>query len=252
MSEMASWFDFKNGQYSFLTDDDIIAYHDRMELNTRTIPWDDFVGHGGMMRVFNLKDNWTHEEGFIGMPLVIKKQILNGKMDMMFAHAGNLSEAGPEFMPLMKRLANRFPNVANQLKSNPYKDFKGNVDMKLSNFAQVKVGVDNAFKGSSIGKLLRMDTCMEDSMLYILKGATSYMDVHSDHHHYFELMNHPNLTRKVLEYISGNVKHKDVLDKAKELLVNFKDRKKVSLTKVVQNLKTKTVQKEGAILRATV
>ncbi len=252
MSEMASWFDFKDGKFSFLTDDDIIAYHDRNGLNTRTIPWDDFVGHGGMMRVFNLKDKWTHEEGFVGMPLVIKKQILNGKMDMMFAHAGNLAEATPEFMPLMKRLANRFPNVAAQLKNNPYKDFKGDLDAKMSNFAQMKVGVDNSFKGSSVGKLLRMDNCMEDSMLYALQGATSYMDMHADHHHYFQLMTHPNLTRKVLEYIVGNVKHQDVLDKAKEILVNFKDPKRVSVKSIVKNIKVKTVQSEGAIIRSSI
>src|ERR1035441_5448508 len=107
MAEMASWFQIDRG-YIFLTDEDIIAYYDQKQDDHKSIDWNNMVGHYGIITVFGVPDEYHHHEGFVEMPDVIKKTILDRRMDMMFAHAGNLREATPEFIPLMKRLANRY------------------------------------------------------------------------------------------------------------------------------------------------
>jgi hypothetical protein len=246
--EMASWFKTKEG-YIFLTDEDIIAYHENNGESTESIDWNNFVGHGGLMRVFRIGDRGqTHHEGFVEMPDVIRKTALDGKMDMMFAHADNLNEATPEFIPLMQRLANRFPKVKRALAENPYVEWKGG---KLTNAKQMKVGVERGFKGSTIGQLLRHRNCDEESMLIALKGATEYMDTMTDHHHYYNIIMHPRVTKVVLQYIISNVGHGDVQAWAQDRLKNFKV-KRIAKMKALTNLKVKTIKRGNRLIRTTV
>jgi hypothetical protein len=249
MSEMASWFKTKDG-YIFLTDEDVIAYHENMGSSSKEIDWNDFVGHGGLMQVFRIPDRGqTHHEGFVDMPDVIRKTILDGKMDMLFAHAGNLREATPEFIPLMERLANRFPKVKSQLRTNPFRVYKGKGQM--TNLAHMKVGVERGFKGSTIGQLLRHPSCQEASMLVALKGASDYMDEHCDYHHYHNIIHHPNVTRKVLQYILRNISHSDVkswaLNRLKKLAITSRMR-----VKGAKALKIKTIKRGKAKIRMAV
>jgi hypothetical protein len=171
------------------------------------------------MRVFHIPDrNQTHHEGFVGMPPVIKKQIFDGKMDMLFAHAGNLHEATPEFIPTMKRLASRFRNVKAQLADNPYVDFQ---DKIISNLDQMKIGVKRGFKGSSIGNLLREEGCTEEAMMVALLGARDLMDSHSNHHHYHDIINNRFVTKNILQYILKNIPFADVQENAVKRLTGF-------------------------------
>ncbi len=253
MSEMASWFKVKEG-IIFLTDKDVIAYHDRAGSSTERINWYNFVGHGGMMKVFNIPDRGqTHHEGFVNMPDVIKKTILNGEMNMLFAHAGNLQEATPEFIPLMTRLAERFSNVREQLRENPYRTLKLKKGSTLSNFIQMKVGIDNNFKGSTIGRLLRSNTCQEESMMLALRKVRNFMDQYSDRHHYFNIINNPNVTKKVLRYMLDNVSHSDVRDGALDRMDALKGHPAVlKKVKALSVLKIKTIKKGRAKIRTTV
>ena len=219
MSEMASWFETKDG-FCFVTDDDVKAYHDQKGFESKDIDWNNFVGHYGIGKCFRMDLNrYTHHEGFVNMPNVIKQNIFDGKMDMLFAHASNLGEATPEFIPTMRRLANRFSNVREQLARNPYVRHTGK--SKVTKEHQMMVGVKHGFKGSTIGNLLRHPCCSEKAMLIALKGATDYMDTHDDHHHYHNIIHHLHVTKTVLDYILKNIDHYDVKDWAKERLGNM-------------------------------
>jgi hypothetical protein len=249
MAEFASWFKTKDG-YIFLTDDEVYAYQDQEGIDDENINWFNLVGHAGIIRVFNIADKHHHYEGFVGMPTVIKKNLFDGRMDMLFGHAGNLREATPEFIPTMKRLANRFPSVEDQLQRNPYKHYLGRT---FSYKEQMEIGVANGFNGSTIGELLRHPDCDQDSMIVALQGAVSYLEAHSDHHHYFDIIRHPNVTKKVLQYIVGHVKHKDVTDVALEALKNPSVKKTVRKAKDYRKMTEKVEKyKEGQALVRTI
>ncbi|VVB50633.1 Uncharacterised protein [uncultured archaeon] len=243
--EMASWFEDKKGQgYIFLTDEDIIAHHggDKNGIN-----WNDFVGHHGLMQVFHLPDAYNHYEGFVRMPDVIRKTILAGKMDMMFAHADNLCEATPEFIPMMHRLSSRYSKVASALSSSPYRDWhieKGKPTLHM----QMKVGIENGFKGSTIGEILRHPLCDEKTMFLALEGARELMDEYPEHHHYRNMVENQYVTKKVLNFILKNIPHVDVKEWAEARLKTCKDLKltKVTLTRK----KVKTVQIDKALVRS--
>lgn len=221
MAEMASWFQIDKG-YIYLTDEDILAWQEQNGIKDGDVPWNDFVGHHGIITVFGVEDRYVHHEGFVNMPQVIRRSILDGKMNTMFAHAGNLREATPEFIPMMKRLANRYPNVEAQLKRNPYLIRKiENASFQL----QMEVGVQNGFTGSTIGQLLRHPECDEKSMLMALQGARTLMDEHSDHHHYKNIIQHANVTKKVLTYLLDNVSHTDVQELVKARMLTIKTRR---------------------------
>jgi len=255
MSEMASWFQMRAGDFSlakgvaFLTDDDVIAWHEQHGIGRGDISWNNFVGHSGLMQVFNLPNRYTHHEGFVNMPDIIKKTILDGKMDKLFANAGNLDEATPEFIPMMRRLANLYPNVRYQLAHNPYKNYKGG---PLTNLNQMKVGIRSKFKGSTIGELLRHPLCGEDSMLLALKECKDFMDEYSDCHHYHNMLDHDNVTPKVLRAIMQNGPYAEVRDKAKRLLAHYKPRTigtEKEVKKALKNLKVKVVKRGKAKVR---
>lgn len=256
MSEMASWFKTKDG-YMFLTDEDVIAYYENRDCSTSSINWNDFVGHSGLMTVFKLPNEYYHHEGFVNMPDVIKKAALNGKMDKIFSHAGNLREATPDFIPMMKRLAQRSKHVREQLDRNPYKNYLNAV----SNKDQMRIGIENNFDGSTIGNLLRDDNCDEASMLLALSRATGFMDSHSDHHHYLNIIQHQNVTKKVLTYILDNIKHSNVQKWANERIGSLKSRRNLFVTRqnrlkkkldVLNTLKVKTIKKGSAKVRMAV
>jgi hypothetical protein len=231
MAEMASWFQIDKG-YIFLTDEDIIAYYDQRQDDHKSIDWNNMVGHYGIITVFGVPDKYHHHEGFVEMPDVIKKTILDRRMDMMFAHAGNLREATPEFIPLMKRLANRYPHVEEQLQRNPYLCY--NAD-HASFQTQMEIGVQNGFTGSTIGQLLRHVACNDKAMMLALRGARELMDSHSDHHHYRSIIDHANVTKAVLRFILDNIPHKDVQDLALARLKTVK-RKAVQKQAVVAEM----------------
>jgi hypothetical protein len=245
--EMASWF-HEDGGYIFLTDEDIVAWHENQGAGREHINWNDFVGHGGITKVFGVNHR-AHHEGFVEMPDVIKKTIFEGKMDMMFAHASNLSEATPEFIPLMKRLANRFPFVEDQLVRNPYLNWKG---QSLTILDQMEVGVKNKFTGSTVGKLIRHPMCQEDAMLVALKGATEFMDEHQDHHHYRDIIVHPNVTKKVLKYMVDNIKHTDVQTWAKQQMKRVKAKKVITKIQALNKLEVKIVTNGKVKVRTAV
>jgi hypothetical protein len=245
--EMASWFHVDEG-YIFLTDEDIIAWHENQGAGTTSINWNDFVGHGGISKVFGVNHS-AHHEGFVGMPDVVRKTILDGKMDMMFAHATNLCEATPEFINMMKRLANRYPNVESQLVRNPYLNHNGQA---LTVLTQMEVGVKNKFVGSTVGKLIRHPMCKEDAMLVALKGATEFMDEQPDHHHYRDIITHPNITRKVLKYIKDNIKHSDVQGLVKQQMKTFKARNVIKKIKAFKKLEVKVVTNGKVKVRSAV
>lgn len=235
MAEFASWFHVDEG-YIYLTDDEVYAYQDQEGIEAQYIDWNNLVGHAGIMKVFGVPDKYHHYEGFVNMPQVIKKSLFDGRMDMLFGHAGNLREATPEFIPTMKRLANRFPNVESQLKSNPYKDYLGGPPPFKE---QMVVGVKNGFNGSTIGELLRHPNCDEDSFILAMSDAKSYMEAHSDHHHYHDIIRHPNVTKKTLEYIISHIKHQDVQDAALEKIKNGVVKKRVKKAKDYRALSEK-------------
>jgi len=250
MSEMLSWFKTKDG-FLFLTDDDVISYHENKGNNTEYIKWDDYVGHSGLMKVYNLPNIHAHQEGFVGMPLVGRKAILDGKMNKLFAHAGNLREATPEFIPLMRRLAVRSRNVAEQLENNPYRHCDGIV---VSNAKQMEIGVKNNFKGSTVGNLLRDSNCDEKSMLIALEGARELMDEHTDHHHYHHIVYHENVTKHVLKYILDHVNHQDVREWVMDRLPTLRSRRKriIKTAANYKDLKVRTIRKGRAKIRAIV
>lgn len=259
--EMASWFEIKEGSDAddfgvtgvcFLTDDDIIAYHEMNGTNAKDIKWVDFVGHDGLMRVFNLPNKYSHREGFVNMPLVIRKAIHDGKMDNMFANADNLNEATPEFIPTMKRLANKYSRVADFLKVNPYRDAKA--DTVVSNLEQMKSAIKSGFSGSTIGELIRDPLCHEEPMLLCLQTATAreLMDSHGDRHHYKDMINHPRVTRKVLAEIIKTEKHASVKAWANERLAHYKGVTKVKKEKGLDKLKVRTIIKGKAKIRIVV
>jgi len=246
MPEMASWFETPEG-YIHLTDEDIIAYHEQDGAGSKAINWDDYTGHGGLIKVFHLKDEHHHHEGFVRMPDVIKKQVFNGKMDMMFAHSGNLNEATPEFIPTMVRLAKRFKRVADALKINPYKDYapeKGG----LSLYKQMQIGIENNFVGSTIGEILRSPLCDDKTMILAMTKAKRLMDEYTDHHHYRNIVENPSVSKVILKYLIEVVKHPDVSSWAEEKLKNYSSMKlsRVSLAK----MRVKTVKQGKALVRS--
>ncbi len=251
MSEMASWLHIDGG-YVYCTDKDVIAYHEKEGEGVRSIEWDNFVGHYGIGKVFGVNlDRYYHHEGFTEMPDVIKKSIFNGDMDKMIQHAGNLEEATPEFIPILRRLANRSENVRSSLQDNPYKNWRGKG--LLSNSLQMKVGIENGFTGSTIGNLLRSMTCDEKSMMIALRGAQDYMDEYSDHHHYHNIIENSNVTKKVLKYMLDQIEHGDVQRAVKQRLCGFRTvKQRIIKVKNFKRLKTQTWMKGRVKVRNTV
>jgi hypothetical protein len=201
------------------------------------------------MQVFKLPNRYTHHEGFVNMPDIIRKTILDGKMDMLFAHAGNLEEATPEFIPLMKRLATHYSNVRYQLARNPYKNYKGG---PITNLYQMKTGIRNHFKGSTIGELLRHPLCGEDSMMLALKECKDFMDEYTDAHHYHNMLDHENVTPKVLRFIMAHGPYSEVRDKAKRLLAHYQPRivgTEKEVKKALKNIKVKVIKRGTAKVR---
>lgn len=249
MAEMASWFKIEDGGFVFVTDEDVLAYHDQNGEDRSNIPWNDMVGHPGILKVFGIPDKYPHTEGFVHMPDVIKKHIFDGKMDTLFAHAGNLREATQEFIPLIKRLANRYPNVEAQLKSNPYRNYVGKI---LTFRDNMQVSIENGFVGSTIGELLRHEYCFEDSMLLALKDATKFMDESTDHHHYFNIVNNPNVTRKVLKYMLENIKHDDVVSVVRDKIKHIRAKGAIRKMKKIEKLQVQTIQQGKIKIRTAV
>ncbi|VVB50635.1 Uncharacterised protein [uncultured archaeon] len=222
---MASWFETEKG-FLFLTDGDVIAYNENRGVPKSQIDWNDYVGHDGLMKVFGLPNKWSHQEGFVSMPDVIRKMLFDGKMDFLFAHAGNLSEATPEFLPVFQRLAPRFPHVKNEMERNPYFQMflkSGRIPKlikSLSLHRQMQVGIKHDFKGSTIGQILRHPHCEERTMLLALstRKTREYMNEYSDLHHYFNIVHNLSTTKAVLEYIVKNIKHSRVVSAAQTRL----------------------------------
>lgn len=229
MPEMASWFEIEKGKFAFLTDDDVIAWHENQGMGTKYIEWNNFVGHGGLMKVFGLPDKYQHQEGFVGMPEIIKRHIFDGKMNKLFSAAENLREATPEFIPLMRRLANGSPKVDDALMRNPYNRYGGPA---LGNEVQMQISIDNGFQGSSIGNLLRDPSCNAKSMMLALTKAMNLMEEQSDKHHYDNIIEHVNVTPEVLEFIISNVGHSRIVEKAKKYLQNWKKPAAVKALKI--------------------
>jgi hypothetical protein len=252
MAEMASWFHVNKGKpdegFIFLTDEDIIAWYDQRGEGRNAIDWNNMVGHYGIIHVFKT-DHREHLEGFVNMPDVIRKTILDGKMDMMFAHAGNLREATPEFIPMMTRLANRFEKVEAQLKCNPYRNYRGQTFTLRD---QMKIGVENGFTGSTIGEILRSDLCNEETMLIALKGAVKFMDEYTDHHHYHQIINNNNVTRKVLKYMLEHVPHTDVIEAVKLRLKTVKAKAMMQKAKSIKRLQVQVTKMGDAKVRVAV
>lgn len=214
MSEMASWFKTRDG-IIFLTDEDIIAWHEQRGKGTKEIEWRDFVGHQGICQVFNL-NTYAHKhiEGFEGMPGIIKKSILDGKMDMMFAHADNLKEATPEFIPLMQRLATRFEKVKRQLANNPYnlitKNCMPDIEMRMS------YAVKHKFDGSTIGNLLMHKRCTPKATLEALKGFPEHFDKLP--HLYYTILNNKRSDAAVCNQILSMTNDDNILFTARKRL----------------------------------
>ena len=259
--EMASWFEIEEGSdaddfgvtgVAFLTDQDVIAWHEAQGAGVKDINWNDMVGHHGLMKVFNLPNKYSHREGFVNMPLVIRKAVHDGKMDMLFAHADNLGEATPEFIPTMKRLANKYPRVGEYLKTNPYRN--SHADTVVSNLEQMKIGVSEGFQGSTIGELIRHPLCGEEAMLLCLKSKTAreLMDSHSDRHHYRDMIKHGSVTRNVLNHIIETDSNSTVVSWAKERLAHYKGIVKPAKMKSMDKIKVKTIVKGSARIRVAI
>jgi len=244
MAEMASWFNTEEGVV-FLTDDDVYAHQDYHDRRDSEIPWNNLVGHAGILTVFKVPDKYPHTEGFVDMPDVIKKHIFDGKMDMLFAHAGNLREATPEFIYTMKRLANRFPNVESQLGSNPFRKIIGNITLKQ----QLELCAEHGLTGSTIGAILRQPTCDEDTMLVALQKARYYLDQYGNNQHYFDIIKHRNVTKKVLAYIINNIGINEVNSLATNTLATFKvPKRKMKLAEAeVVEVTSKKFGKHGIV-----
>jgi hypothetical protein len=255
MPEVGSHFKTTSvpGGIIFLTDADVVAYYENKGHSVQSIDWNDFTGHQGIIRVFRITKEYYHHEGFIGMPPVMKKMILEGKADRIFSHCENLREATPEFIPMMRRLAVHSRNVANQLEVNPYNrvvPLNGNErNWKLSLTTQMRVGIKHGFTGSTIGNILRAEGCPEEAMLVALNSAKTrrYMDGYEDHHHYLDIVANPYTTKKVLQFLLTDVKHEDVRVAAKLRIKG--PVKKATILRFTKSFRVKTVTRNGVKIR---
>jgi hypothetical protein len=121
---------------------------------------------------------------------------------------------------------------------------------KLTNFKQLEIGIKSGFTGSSIGELLRHPACTEEGMMLALTNPSSvqYMNDSGDNHHYANIIDHRNITKKVLRFIVDNSKNEPVVAYAKDKLSGFVVRKARRM-KRLQELKIKTIRRGKAKIR---
>jgi len=84
MCDFPSWLE-KDGEALFLTDDDIIAWHETNRQG-QSINWHDFVGHSGIIKI--LGDNGGEHKELFPIHPDIAKAIREGKMDKMMRLGG--------------------------------------------------------------------------------------------------------------------------------------------------------------------